>query len=501
MRPAAPLVLGLLLLVPLAGAEWGAYGEDGWPIAADGTSTNPFPGLHASELDAALAAAAAGEPLNHVAGVTVYPYWPILTAEVQRMVADHPDRVRLHTAGTSTAGLDLYMLEIADFAAIEAGTGLPLEEREVVWVDGGHHSNEYSGVYFALAFAQFLVEDYGADEQATWIVDNRHTWVMPMVNPDGSHAMGRLNAKGVNINRNYPVIWGALAEDPLLNNPGPAPASEIETQVNIEWFNKTRPDYYASVHCCGNLWLYPYGMEGLDPVDNAMLQRVCDEAFPTVRDDCGPIWSTIYPASGSSVDTAYEYTGTVAFGYEMSGRGAVSLWGQPLTEAPVREQEVESWEGLLHAALNVHRYGAYPNITDVRADPEGLRVTVRNDGLGNLTDAAFQLMFPKDGSSQAVLPPLAPGESATVRLPCDENGLHELRLHYAKRIVPTANRGLQVRSVLLGAAGDALPVDVAADADFAVVRATSVEGEAAPGAPMALLLAALAALAIFGRRC
>lgn len=487
MRRSVPL-LALVLLLPGATAEFGAYGADGWPVAIDGSSTNPFPGLTAAQLDAALA----GDPLNQAGGATVYPYWPLLTAEVQRMASDHPDRVRLHTAGKSTLGLDLYMLEIADFGAIDAGTGIPLPEREVVWVDGGHHSNEYSGVYFALAWAQYLVEEYGSDETATWIVDNRHSWVMPMVNPDGSHAMGRLNANGVNVNRNYPVIWGALAEDPVMNNPGPSPASEVETRINIEWFNLTRPDYSASVHCCGNLWLYPYGMEGLDPIDNPMLQSVCDEAFASVRDSCGPIWSTIYPASGSSVDTGYEYAGIVAFGYEMSGRGAVSLWGQPVTSESVRTQEVESWDGVLHAALNVHRYGAFPNVTAVAADGDGLVVTVRNDGLGNLTDATMQLMFPTAGSSQATIPLLRPGDEAIVRLACDTDGLHELRIDYPKRLVATTNIGHQSYDVLLGAGEAGL-----APADFQVQR---VAGQDAPALAPALLGLALLGLAVALRR-
>lgn len=487
----------LLLLVPTASAEFGAYGADGWPIAVDGTSTNPFPGVAAQDLDDALAAFQ-GDPLNRAGDATVYPYWPLLTAEILRMTQDHPDRVRLHTAGKSTLGLDLYMLEIADFDAIDAGSGLPLEQREVVWIDGGHHSNEYSGVYFVLAWAQYLVEEYGTDETATWIVDNRHTWVMPMVNPDGSHAFGRLNANGVNINRNYPVIWDGVGNDALMNNRGPAPASEVETQVNIEWFNLTRPDYAASVHCCGNLWLYPYGEEGIDPIDNPMLKQVCAEAFPTVPEACGPIWSTIYPASGSSVDTAYEYAGIVAFGYEMSGRGAVSLWGQPLTHESVKVQEVESWNGVLHASLNVHRYGAFPVITGITADGDGLLVTVRNDGLGNLTDAGVELMFPSDGSSKAMLPMLRPGDEAQARLDCDEDGVHELRVDYAKRLVETTNRGLQVQSVVLRSPG--APVD-GATGDFLVERSEPVGNVAeAPGLAPVLALLALAAVAALARR-
>ena len=493
-------LLACLLLTAMAvpvSAEFGESGADGWPVAVDGTSTNPFPGVDLAQLEAALAD---GEPLNRVGDVTVYPYWPLLTAELLRMASDHPDRVRLTTAGTSTLGLDLYMLEIADFDRIDAGEGLPLEQREVVWVDGGHHSNEYSGVYFTLAWAQYLVEEYGTDETATWIVDNRHTWIMPMVNPDGSNAFGRLNANGVNINRNYPVIWDGVGNDALMNNRGPTPASEVETQINIEWFNKTRPDYYASIHCCGNLWLYPYGEEGVDPIDQAMLQTVCDEAFPSVREACGPIWSTIYPASGSSVDTAYEYTGTVAFGYEMSGRGAVSLWGQPVTPDAVKAQEIESWTGLEHAFLNVHRYGAHPVATAVEADGEGLLVTVTNEGLGNLTRGSIQLMFPVAGSSQVQLPFLAPGESATVRLPCETDGRHELRITYPKRLEPTSNEGLVVQTVNLlahGSPGDGADLGVS---DFTVKRSEAVAGNASPAPVFALIAFGLLAFAAVRRK-
>ncbi len=415
MRTLLALTAALLLAVP-ASAEFGPETVDGWPINVEGESTKPS---EATLLEARLAAHQAWLELDDVEGqnrvgpVTLYPYWPILTLEMQRLAAEHPDLVRLHSAGKSTAGLDLWVLEIANHAALDEG-GLfpqPLEEREVVWLDGGTHSNEYSGVYFALAWAQFLLEEYDSNSTARWIVDNRHTWIMPMINPDGSNLMGRLNANLVNINRNYPVIWDGVGHDAVMNNRGPSPASEIETQIVIDWWNQTQPDYMASVHCCGNLWLYPYGEDGVDPLpgDAEMLDRVCEEAFPAVREDCGPIWSTIYPASGSSVDTAYEYTGAVAFGFEMSGRGAVGLWGAPLTYESVREQEIESWTGMEHAFLNVHLYGGHPDVelVDLTADRAVVRVV--NVGMGPLVDARVTF-----GDAFTDLPMLMPGEEATV---------------------------------------------------------------------------------------
>ncbi len=422
----ALLVLALFL-IPSVAAEFGAYDSAGWPIAADGTSTNPY----GTGIGAMAPETFSAEPLNHVAGTTVYPYYPILLAEVQRL-AESP-LVTLHSAGRSTAGLDLWMLEIANHDAIAAGEGVALEDREVIWVDGGTHSNEYSGVYFTLAVAQFLVDAYGENETATWIVDNRHTWIMPLVNPDGSHAFGRLNANGVNINRNYPVVWDGQGNDPLMNNRGPSPASEVETQANIAWFEKVMPDYYASIHCCGNLWLYPYGEEGVDPVDQDMLQKVCDEAFADVRDDCGPIWSTIYPASGSSVDTAYEVTGAVSFGYEMSGRGAISLWGQPVTFDEVFDQERESWAGLLHAFQNVERYGALLDVA-TEAVSEGTLVTLTNNGMG-LSNSTVIVV---DGTPHHV-GPIPAGESVQVSVPRGD-----IVVEYEKRLMASPTRLVEV---------------------------------------------------------
>lgn len=506
MRVGLPSLVALLALslafVPSATAAWGEYGADGWPVNVDGASTNPVPGTVLAAPWVTGVAPGAG-PLNEVAGTTLYPYYPILTAEVQRLASDHPDLVRLHSAGKSTLGLDLWMLEIADHARIDAGEGIPLDQRETVWVDGGTHSNEYSGVYFVAHLASFLTDEYETNETAQWIVENRHTWIMPMVNPDGSNLFGRLNANAVNVNRNYPVDWGETDESFPMNNPGPHPESEVETRINIEWFNKTMPDYYASVHCCGNLWLYPYGVEGWDPADEDMLSQVCELAFPDVLDDCGPIWSTIYPASGSSVDTAYEYTGAVAFGYEMSGRGAAALWGQPLTTDDVREQEYESWEGVMHAFLNVHKYGAYPEVVGAGQDGIG-RVTleVENTGLGNLTNGTVTTTF-ADGTVHTVdLPFLASGESAHVRVAdAVPEGIHDVRIDYQKRI-EAAPMGTQMLRLGVEDTADGRTIEVLpADADALRGKGTLTVEENVPFPAVGLsVLALLALLGVMARR-
>lgn len=521
----ARLLLAILLLVPVASAEFGAEDEHGWPVGENGFAHDPALRFEpaalatiqdeawASLTDAQKAALSVHDaplgPINRIGPATVYPYYPIAVAEMQRLAQLHPDLVRLYSAGKSTAQLDLWMMEIGNFGDAGDDDFVPFEDREAVWIDGGTHSNEYSGVYFVLAVAQYLIESYGSDEFATWVVDNRHTWIMPMVNPDGSHLMGRINANGVNINRNYPVIWGGEGTDLLLNNPGPSPGSEVETQINIEWFNATRPDYYASIHCCGNLWLFPYGEDGYDPADVDMMNRVCDEGFPIeIRDSCGPIWSTIYPASGSSVDTAYEYTGAVSFGFEMSGRSNLAgPWGEPVTFAEVFEQEAESWQGIQHAFEHVHRYGAYLTITDIQATDEGLRVTLQNDGMGNFTGGALRYrgeeLLDLVEYGRADLAPLGLGESATVFLNGDADpGQNWFELEYPKRIWETSNIRLESQPVQ-AALTDAVRfedgvwvVPVNPDAEEPEV----VGSAGIPGLPVVALVGLLATVAILRRR-
>lgn len=428
LRSSLVLILIAASFAPLTAAEFGQESDDGFPVNVDGQVLYP-PVKPVPYADLGLPEQQAGDPLNKVGPLTVYPYYPILTAEVQRMALDHPDLVKLTSAGKSRLGLDLWLLEIADFGNPDM---IPLDQREVVYLDGGTHSNEYSGVYFVTEVAQFLIEEYDTDETAKWIVENRHTWILPMVNPDGSHAFGRLNAVGVNVNRNFPFTWGTVDEDPVLNNPGPEPASEPETQIVMQLFEQLKPDYVASIHCCGNLWLHPYGAEQLgDAEDLEMYGRICDEVYADVRDRCGPIWSTIYPASGSTTDEAYGRAGSSSWGFEMSGRGAIAPWGQPTINQDVRIQERESWGGVMHAFLNVEKYGAWPVITSILGTGEELVISIANEGYGPLKSGTIMI-----GDATVQMPELAPNQTAKVTIiGTFEEGETSLGLEWQDRIM------------------------------------------------------------------
>lgn len=70
-------------------------------------------------------------------------------------------------------------------------------------------------------------------------------WVVPTVNPDGAHRHHRKNARGVDLNRNYPVRWKRLHG---AYDSGPRPRSEPETRALMRFLRRRDPRYVVSFH-------------------------------------------------------------------------------------------------------------------------------------------------------------------------------------------------------------------------------------------------------------
>jgi murein peptide amidase A len=70
-------------------------------------------------------------------------------------------------------------------------------------------------------------------------------WVVPVYNPDGLRAGSRRNARGVDLNRNYPNNWAPLSGNYYS---GPKPASEPETRAMMRFLREVDPDFVLSFH-------------------------------------------------------------------------------------------------------------------------------------------------------------------------------------------------------------------------------------------------------------
>ena len=111
-------------------------------------------------------------------------------------------------------------------------------------------------------------------------VDGVDMWLVPTYNPDGAVVRDRQNARGVDLNRNFPVRWRDL--DGAYES-GSGPSSEPETRAVKRFLNRVDPDRIVSFHQP----LYGVDVRGKAP---AFGRRLADGLRLPVRAfDCGGV--------------------------------------------------------------------------------------------------------------------------------------------------------------------------------------------------------------------
>ena len=111
---------------------------------------------------------------------------------------------------------------------------------------GGVHGDEPEGVRLANDLLEWLNNQVQNQDLAPWIV-------IPCLNPDGFSIQQRVNAHGVDLNRNYPSKNWSSEHSEARYYPGPSPGSEPEIKAVTELIQKIQPlliVHFHSWHPC-----------------------------------------------------------------------------------------------------------------------------------------------------------------------------------------------------------------------------------------------------------
>jgi len=103
-----------------------------------------------------------------------------LTGYLSNTAGAYPNLASLESAGKSYEGRDIWALTLTSRA-----TGCPCK-KPAIYVDGNIHAGEVTGCMVAAYLIDYLVDNYGKDEEVTHLLDTRTFYVLPRVNPDGA---------------------------------------------------------------------------------------------------------------------------------------------------------------------------------------------------------------------------------------------------------------------------------------------------------------------------
>jgi protein MpaA len=126
--------------------------------------------------------------------------------------------------------------------------------------------------------SEILVQAFISQYRPEHVVEGKRVAIIPIVNPDGLFRNQRMNARGVDLNRNFPTQdWAELNPDTIYYS-GTAAASEPETQFVLQVLETCSPRKIITVHT-------PYKVINFDgPAEGLAQAMAVPTGYPVVAD-------------------------------------------------------------------------------------------------------------------------------------------------------------------------------------------------------------------------
>ncbi len=254
-----------------------------------------------------------------------YYTWNEVIGKLDEMRTDYPTLVTTkQSLGISHEGRDVWMVKISDNA--DQSEGEP-----AVLYTALTHAREPEGMMLLVYYMFHLLENYGTDPEATYLVNEREMYFVPVMNPDGyvynqttdpsGGGMWRKNRRdngggiyGVDLNRNYSFYWGYdnQGSSPTPSSStyrGPAPFSEPETSAIRNFHQGPTITTAFHYHTYGNYEIHPFGIAptAFPPEPDYSLYLFYGSEISAMNGYLvGNSWGTVhYAVNGDAVDWSY----------------------------------------------------------------------------------------------------------------------------------------------------------------------------------------------------
>ncbi|XP_032161491.1 carboxypeptidase A4 [Mustela erminea] len=279
--------------------------------------------------------------------------------EMDSIAGDFPELATRVKIGHSFENRPMYVLKFS--------TAEGRRRRPAIWLNAGIHSREWISQATAIWTARKIASDYGKDPAITTILEKMDIFLLPVANPDGyvyTQTQNRLWRKTRSVNPGSPCIgadpnrnWNAsFAGEGASDNPcseiyhGPHANSEVEVKSVVDFIQEHGNfKCFIDLHSYSQLLMYPYGYTVKKAQDADELDEVARRAARALASlsgttyQVGPTCTTVYPASGSSVDWAYDHGIKYAFTFELRDTGH---YGFLLPANQIIPTAEETWLGL-----------------------------------------------------------------------------------------------------------------------------------------------------------
>ncbi len=366
---------------------------------------------------------------NSRAGIPGYSCYRTVEETFQTMdalAAAHPSLAKVIDIGptwertqNASAGYQMRVLRIGNSA-----TDASIPNKPNFVVTSSIHAREYAPAEVNTHFAEWLLDNYGRDAEATWLVDHENFHLVLQANPDGrkkaetglswrkntnnvSASCG--NSSGIDLNRNFPFHWGIVpngggSSGNICNETyrGPVANSEPETSalvayvagsctqagdctggvfpdrrngplhpstVNADGGDAAPTDYpgmFLDMHSYAQLVLWSWG-DRPELAPNGPALRTFGRRLAWFNQYTPEQSDTLYPTDGTTDDNFYGSLGVPSYTFELDQAFFESC---SLLESKTIPDNLAA---LRYAARNLHApyvLPGGPDVTRIEASPD-----------------------------------------------------------------------------------------------------------------------------------